>query len=48
MIPRVAASEIGRAQTRSRNTLGVEDYNKLREIIVELFWESKPKRVKAS
>ena len=42
------ASEIGRAQTRSRNTPGVEDYNKLLIVIVELFWKSKPKRVKAS
>ena len=46
MIPRVVASEIGGAQTRSRNTPGVEDYNKLPIIIVELFWKSKPKMVK--
>ena len=42
------ASEIGEAQTRSRNTSGVEDYNKLLIIIVELFWKSKPKGVKVS
>ena len=42
------ASEIGGAQTRGRNTTGVEDYNKLLRIIVELFWKSKPKGVKVS
>ena len=47
-IPKVVASEIGRAQTKCRNTFGVEDHNKLLEIIAELFWESRPKRVKVS
>ena len=46
MIPKVVASEIGEAQTRGRNTTGVEDYNKLLKVIVELFWKSKPKGVK--
>ena len=48
MIPKVVASEIGEAQTRSRNTPGVEDYNKLLKVIVEMFWKSIPKRVKVS
>ena len=48
MIPKVVASEIGEAQTRSRNTSGVEDYSKLLIIIVELFWKSKPEGVKVS
>ena len=45
-IPKVVASEIGRAQTRSRNTSGVVDYNKLLKVIAEMFWESIPKMVK--
>ena len=45
-IPKVVASEIGRAQTRSRNTSGVEDYNKLLKVIAEMFWKSIPKMVK--
>ena len=45
-IPRVVASEIGRAQTKSRNTLGVEDYNNLSQVIAEMYWKSIPKRVK--
>ena len=42
------ASESGGAQTDSRNTIGVEDYNKLLKVIAEMFWESIPKRVKVS
>ena len=45
-IPKVVASEIGRAQTRSRNTSGVVDYNMLLKVIAEMFWESIPKMVK--
>ena len=45
-IPKVVASEIGRAQTRSRNTSGVVDYNKLLKVIAEMFWKSIPKKVK--
>ena len=48
MIPKVVASEIGEAQTRGRKSTGVEDYNKLLKVIVELFWKSKPKGVKVS
>ena len=47
-IPKVVASEIGGAQTISRNTYGVEDYNKLLKVIAEMYWESIPKRVKVS
>lgn len=47
-IPKVVASEIGRAQTRRSNSSGVEDCNKLLKSIVELFWKSRPKRVKVS
>ena len=45
-IPKVVASEIGRAQTKDRNIFGVEDYNTLLKIIAEMFWESIPKTVK--
>ena len=45
-IPKVVASEIGKAQTKGRNTFGVVDYNKLFRIIAEMFWESIPKTVK--
>ena len=47
-IPKVVASEIGRAQTRRSNSSGVVDYNKLLKSIVELFWKSRPKGVKVS
>ena len=45
-IPKVVASEIGGAQTANRNIGGVEDCNKLLEVIAEMFWESIPKKVK--
>ena len=45
-IPKVVASEIGEAQTKSRNTFGVVDYNMLLRVIAEMFWESIPETVK--
>ena len=33
-------------KTRSSNTFGVEDYNKLLKVIAEMFWKSIPKKVK--
>ncbi len=46
MIPKVAASEIGRGQTAVRALRG-SDYIIDSTILAERFWESLPERVKA-
>ena len=46
VIPKVAASEIGRAQTRVRASWG-SDRGIDSESLAERFWESRPERVKA-
>ena len=46
-IPKVVASEIGRAQTNSSNTIGVTDSVIHSKTIIEQCWKARRKRVKA-
>ena len=46
-IPKVVASEIGRAQTKGGNTFGVTDSIIHSKTIVEQCWKAQPKEVKA-
>ena len=46
-IPKVVASEIGRAQTKGSNTFGVTDSISPQRTIAEQCWKARQDRVKA-